>query len=54
MKAVSGPINVILMEHDRVGDLLKEIRELTKGYEVPKVMKFQITRANHINFCTRS
>ena len=35
MKAVSGPINVMLMEHDRVEGLLKEIRELTKGYEVP-------------------
>jgi hypothetical protein len=28
MKAVSEPINVMLMEDDRVGDLLKEITEL--------------------------
>ena len=35
MKGVSGPINAMLMEHDRVGDLLKEIRGLTKDYEVP-------------------
>jgi iron-sulfur cluster repair protein YtfE (RIC family) len=35
MKVVSGPIYDILTEHDRVGDLLKEIRGLTKGYEVP-------------------
>jgi regulator of cell morphogenesis and NO signaling len=34
MKAVSEPINVMLMEDDRVGDLLKEIRELKKDYEV--------------------
>jgi hypothetical protein len=48
MKAVSGPINVTLMKHDRVGDLLKEIRELIK------VMKFQMTGANNSNFFTRS
>ena len=35
MKVVSGPIYAMLTEHDRVGDLLKEIRGLTKGYEVP-------------------
>ncbi len=35
MKAVAGPIHVMLTEHDRAGDLLKEIRELTKGFEVP-------------------
>jgi len=35
MKAVAGPIQVMLKEHDRVGDFLKEIRELTKGFEVP-------------------
>ncbi len=35
MKAVAGPIHVMLMEHDRAGDLLKEIRKLTKGFEVP-------------------
>jgi regulator of cell morphogenesis and NO signaling len=35
MQVVAGPIKVMLMEHDRVGGLLKEIRELTKGFEVP-------------------
>ena len=35
MKVVSGPIYAMLKEHDRVGDLLKEIRELTKDYEIP-------------------
>lgn len=35
MKIVFGLINVMLIEHDRVRSLLKEIRELTKGYEVP-------------------
>jgi regulator of cell morphogenesis and NO signaling len=35
MQAVAGPIQVMLMEHDRVGDLLKEIRALTNSFEVP-------------------
>jgi regulator of cell morphogenesis and NO signaling len=35
MQAVAGPIRVMLMEHDRAGELLKEIRELTSGFEVP-------------------
>lgn len=35
MKAVAGPIRVMLMEHDRAGDLLKEIRELTNDFEAP-------------------
>ena len=35
MQAVAGPIRVMSMEHDRVGDLLKEIRALTNGFEVP-------------------
>jgi len=35
MKAVAGPIQVMLMEHDRVGDLLKEIRALTNDFEAP-------------------
>lgn len=35
MKAVAGPIQVMLMEHDRAGDLLKEIRDLTNGFKAP-------------------
>jgi len=35
MQAVAGPIQVMLMEHDRAGDLLKEIRKLTKGFVTP-------------------
>ncbi|MFT4580072.1 MAG: iron-sulfur cluster repair protein YtfE (RIC family) [Nitrospinales bacterium] len=35
MKAVAGPIQVMLMEHDRAGGLLKEIRKLMKGFDVP-------------------
>jgi regulator of cell morphogenesis and NO signaling len=31
IKAVSKSINVMLMERDRLGSLLKEIKELTKG-----------------------
>jgi|GEM_PF-6967605 iron-sulfur cluster repair protein YtfE (RIC family) len=34
MKTVAGPIQVMLMEHDWAGDLLKEIRDLTKGFEI--------------------
>jgi len=35
MQAIAGPIQVMLMEHDQVGGLLKEIRELTNGFEAP-------------------
>jgi regulator of cell morphogenesis and NO signaling len=35
MQAVAGPIQIMLMEHDRAGDLLKEIRGLTNGFEAP-------------------
>ena len=30
-----GPIRVMMMEHDRAGELLAELREATGGYEVP-------------------
>lgn len=30
-----GPIRVMMMEHDRAGELLTELREATGGYEVP-------------------
>ena len=48
MKGVSGPINAMLMEHDRVGNLLKEIRKLTKGYEVSndRCQSFQLFYKN--------
>ncbi len=36
MKGIAGPIQVMLKEHDHVGDLLKKIRELTRGFEVPE------------------
>ena len=36
MKAVSGPIRVMLKEHDQAGDLLKNIREITAGFKVPE------------------
>ena len=31
----SGPIAVMMREHDAAGDLLRDIRELTDGYTVP-------------------
>lgn len=31
----TGPIRVMMMEHDRAGELLAELRKLTNGYEVP-------------------
>ncbi len=36
MKAIAGPIQVMLTEHDKAGDLLKKIREITNGFEVPE------------------
>ena len=30
-----GPIRVMMMEHDRAGELLAALRERTAGYEVP-------------------
>ena len=36
MKAVSGPIRVMLKEHDQAGDLLKNIRGITAGFKVPE------------------
>jgi regulator of cell morphogenesis and NO signaling len=38
----------MLMGHDRVGDLLKEIRELTKDYEAPnyRCQSFQLFYKN--------
>ena len=32
---LDGPISVMLREHDRVGDLLARLRDLTDGYRVP-------------------
>lgn len=32
----NGPINVMLQEHDYVGNVLKRIRELTNNYQVPE------------------
>ena len=31
----AGPIRVMMLEHDRAGELLAELRRLTNGYEVP-------------------
>jgi regulator of cell morphogenesis and NO signaling len=31
----AGPISMMLMEHDRAGELLERLRELTGGYEAP-------------------
>ena len=33
--SVRGPISVMLAEHDRAGDLLARLRELTEGYAPP-------------------
>jgi regulator of cell morphogenesis and NO signaling len=32
----SGPVNVMLMEHDEVGEILKQLRILTSDYTAPK------------------
>ena len=32
----SGPISMMLLEHDRAGELLARLRELTGGYQVPE------------------
>ena len=32
----SGPISMMLMEHDRAGELLERLRDLTGGYQVPE------------------
>lgn len=32
---VSNPIRVMMMEHDRAGELLAELRKLTNGYQTP-------------------
>ncbi len=36
MKAAEGPIRVMRQEHDRAGELLKEMRALANGYVAPK------------------
>ncbi|MEK9629049.1 MAG: iron-sulfur cluster repair di-iron protein [Nitrospinota bacterium] len=36
MKATAGPIRVMLAEHDRAGELLKKIREITSGFKTPE------------------
>ena len=36
MKATAGPIRVMLEEHDRAGELLKKIREITNGFKAPE------------------
>lgn len=33
---VRNPINMMMQEHDSAGDLLREMRQLSAGYEVPK------------------
>jgi regulator of cell morphogenesis and NO signaling len=33
--SLSNPISVMLIEHERVGDLLVELRASTDGYQVP-------------------
>ena len=32
---IQGPVSVLMNEHDKAGELLYQIRELTKSYEVP-------------------
>jgi regulator of cell morphogenesis and NO signaling len=32
---VQNPIRMMMMEHDRAGDILKELREVSSGYTVP-------------------
>ena len=36
MKASAGPIRVMLAEHDRAGELLKQIRGITNGFNAPE------------------
>jgi len=33
---VSNPIRMMLVEHDNAGDLLRELRKLSRGYRVPE------------------
>ncbi len=35
-KFISGPVEVMMNEHDHAGDLLYRIRELTNNYEIPE------------------
>lgn len=44
---ISGPVSVMLNEHDHAGDLLSQIRQLTNHYQVPEeaCTTFQVSLA---------